>query len=364
MLDVGRSPGDEGEALGWRAELAQQVLLGLLTIFTLSSVAMAWLASGSGRGPMALLSLGVAGVLAISALTGRPTGHWRVWLIVAPTLVISLAGFAFVGVLSGPGVCLMVTLMLVGLLLGKRDAMPEGGQLSILTSNVELSRSGQQSQPSGCCVVLEVIDNGSGIPPELLPNIFDPFFTTKPVGKGTGLCLASVAGTIKAHGGFIEVNSHLGGGTAFRVYLPSAELDGAVEVLGPGGVVPGEGEILLVEDDAMVSATAVSTLQSFGYQVTRVADGRAALEQVEAHPNRFRLALLDLRMPGMSGEATFDKLRELEPTLPVLIWSGYAAEQDTESMLRRGAVGFVQKPYRVAELSRIVAASLRAPLGR
>ena len=109
----------------------------------------------------------------------------------------------------------------------------------------------------------------------------------------------------------------------------------------------------------MVSMTAIATLQSFGYQVTHAADGKAAIEQVAAHPGRFQLVLLDLRMPGLSGEQTFDKLRELERALPVLIWSGYGAEQDVSSMLKRGAVGFVQKPYRVAELSRTVAEKMR-----
>src|SRR5262249_15483802 len=156
-----------------------------------------------------------------------------------------------------------------------------------------------------------------GIPREQLPHIFDPFFTTKPIGKGTGLGLAAVAGTVKAHGGSIEVNSDLETGTAFRVYLPCADPEGASQAPPAASVVHGEGEILLIEDDAMVSMTAVATLQSFGYQVTNVSDGKGALEQVGAHPGRFQLALLDLRMPGLSGEATFEKLRELEPSLPV-----------------------------------------------
>jgi CheY-like chemotaxis protein len=209
--------------------------------------------------------------------------------------------------------------------------------------------------------VLEVVDTGRGIPREQLPHIFDPFFTTKPVGKGTGLGLAAVAGTIKAHGGSIEVNSDVDAGTAFRMYLPCTEPEGVVEPVGATAVVPGEGEILLIEDDAMVSMTAIATLQSFGYLVTHAQDGKTALEQVSAHPGRFQLALLDLRMPGLSGEATFQKLRDLEPSLPVLIWSGYGAEQDVSSMLKKGAVGFVQKPYRVADLSRTVAEKIRRP---
>jgi signal transduction histidine kinase/ActR/RegA family two-component response regulator len=247
----------------------------------------------------------------------------------------------------------------LNLLINARDAMPHGGSVTVATSAVELTRGGSKGMPVGTCVVLEVIDTGRGIPKEQMPHIFDPFFTTKPVGKGTGLGLAAVSGTVKAHGGTIEVNSDLEGGTAFRMYLPCVEPDGVRPEPGSDAVVHGHGEILLVEDDAMVSMTAVATLQSFGYNVTHAADGKTALEQVTAHPRRFQLVLLDLRMPGLSGEATFEKLRELEPSLPVLIWSGYGAEQDVSSMLKRGAVGFVQKPYRVAELSRTVAQKIR-----
>jgi len=249
----------------------------------------------------------------------------------------------------------------LNLLINARDAMPDGGKLTVATSSLELTRS--KGLPLGSCVVLEVIDTGRGIPKEQVPHIFEPFFTTKPVGKGTGLGLASVAGTVRAHGGTIEVNSDGAHGTAFRVYLPCSDPEGGVVAATSTQVVHGEGEILLVEDDAMVSMTALATLRSFGYQVTAARDGKAALEHVAAHPGRFQLVLLDLRMPGMSGEVTFDKLRELEPALPVLIWSGYAAEQDVGAMLRRGAVGFVQKPYRVAELSRIVADEIRRPRG-
>jgi CheY-like chemotaxis protein len=208
-------------------------------------------------------------------------------------------------------------------------------------------------------LVLEVIDTGRGIAQEQLPHIFDPFFTTKPVGKGTGLGLAAVAGTVKAHGGSIEVNSDLAQGTAFRIYLPLMEPEGQVSAPPATGVVAGEGEILLVEDDAMVSMTAIATLQSFGYQVTHAADGQSAIEQVREHVGRFQLVLLDLRMPGLSGEATFEQLREVDPSVPVVIWSGYGADQDVSSMLKKGAVGFVQKPYRVADLSRTVASSIR-----
>ena len=149
-----------------------------------------------------------------------------------------------------------------------------------------------------------------------------------------------------------------GAGSVFRITLPCASPDVEVGDARRDELVRGEGDVLLVEDDAMVSATAKATLRSLGYRVTHASDGQAALAAVRAEPARFRLVLLDLRMPGMSGEATFNALSELAPSLPVLLWSGYGAEQDVDAMLQRGAVGFVQKPYTVAELGRTIAKAL------
>jgi len=246
---------------------------------------------------------------------------------------------------------------LLNLLVNACDAMPNGGTLVIRT------RAASAPFPTGTeadtlrAVVLEIVDTGRGIETDVLPNIFDPFFTTKPVGRGTGLGLAAVAGTVKAHGGTIEVESELGKGTSFRVLLPRTEESPATRH--PIGTVQrGSGEILVVDDDAMVSLTAVAAIKSFGYGVTHAVEGKVALELVGKEPGRFQLVLLDLRMPGLSGEQTFDALRALDPHLRVLIWSGYGADQDVAAMLRRGAAGFVQKPYRVAELSRAIAEAI------
>lgn len=251
---------------------------------------------------------------------------------------------------------------LLNLFVNACDAMPGGGTLSVSTTLLEKGLAPPlNGKPTTSAVLLEVLDTGSGIPKELLSDIFNPFFTTKPVGRGTGLGLAAVAGTIRAHGGAIEVESDVGVGSAFRIYLPTTDDDAPTIPTTTSAIIRGAGEILLVEDDAMVSRTAIATLSSFGYQVTRVPDGASAVEMVRAEPKRFGLVLLDLRMPGMTGEATFDALRWLEPRLRVLIWSGYGAEQDVSAMLQRGAVGFVQKPYRVGELSHLIADALRRP---
>jgi signal transduction histidine kinase/ActR/RegA family two-component response regulator len=254
----------------------------------------------------------------------------------------------------------MLQSALLNLLVNASDAMPDGGTLTVATTSVILSAdaaAGKGLAP-GPSLLLEVLDTGRGIAPDLLGHIFDPFFTTKPIGRGTGLGLAAVAGTIKALGGRVEVESDVGVGSAFRIYLPSAEPRAAAALAAGETIVHGEGHILLVDDDAMVSLTATATLESLGYRVTRCEDGHRALELVRAQPRAFDLVLLDLRMPGLSGEATFTRLRELAPELRVLIWSGYVDEQDVGGMLARGAVGFLQKPYRVSELSRAIASAL------
>jgi signal transduction histidine kinase len=249
----------------------------------------------------------------------------------------------------------------LNLLVNARDAMPRGGTITVSTTSLEVPGEVEDSGPRGACIALDVHDTGEGISEDVLPRIFDPFFTTKSVGRGTGLGLAAVAGTVKTHGGRIEVESRPGRGSRFRVLLPSVEAQAEAAKRGGEEIVPGTGHILLVEDDGMVSATAVATLTSFGYRVTHAPDGRAALALVREAGASFDLVLLDLRMPGLSGEATFDELARVAPGLKVLVWSGYAAEQDVGGMLRRGAVGFVQKPYRVAELSRAIAGALGKP---
>jgi CheY-like chemotaxis protein len=245
---------------------------------------------------------------------------------------------------------------ILNLLVNACDAMPNGGTLTISTSSATMPAADAAVAPARA-VLLEVTDTGRGMDQEILPHIFDPFFTTKPVGRGTGLGLAAVAGTVKAHGGTIEVQSKTGKGTTFRVLLPWS--DESASLRPPSkDVERGSGEILLVDDDAMVSRTAVAAIKSFGYHVTHAPEGKLALELVGKEPERYRLVLLDLRMPGMSGEETFDALRALSPKLRVLIWSGYGADQDVAAMIRRGAAGFVQKPYRVADLSRAIAEAM------
>ncbi|HEY5962297.1 MAG TPA: response regulator, partial [Polyangiaceae bacterium] len=249
---------------------------------------------------------------------------------------------------------------LLNLCVNARDAMPDGGRLTVATSNVDVLPGKHERLSPGTYLLLEVLDTGHGMPPEVLGSIFDPFFTTKPVGEGTGLGLAAVSGTVKSMRGHIDVESELGYGSAFRIFLPCHSLAEKAITKESSQLERGSGRILLVDDDALVRRTAEAALRNLGYEVTLAADGLAAVETCRSDALRFDLVILDLRMPHMDGACTFDELRRLDATVPVLVWSGYGGEMDVHELLRKGAVGFIQKPYRVADLSRRVAEAMRA----
>jgi len=248
----------------------------------------------------------------------------------------------------------------LNVLLNARDAMPDGGRILVSTLDYHVRepsvRFGGHLKP-GSYILIEIEDTGTGIPKHVLPRIFDPFFTTKPVGKGTGLGLAAVVGTVKSLGGGVEVESEPERGSAFRLLLPCQS--GAVAAAASARLHPVRrtGSILVVDDEPAARTTAVATLGSLGYTVSEASDGEAALAMVRAS-SHFDLVLLDLKMPKLSGEATFSQLRTLAPGLRVLLWSGYGEEYDVGAMLARGALGYIQKPFRSSELSRAVKAAL------
>ncbi len=252
---------------------------------------------------------------------------------------------------------------IVNLLVNAGDAMPDGGNLTISTADHVVrdpSDAFGQTLAPGNYLLLEILDTGSGIDQATLPKIFEPFFTTKPLGKGTGLGLAAVAGTVRALAGAIDVESELDCGTAFRILLPQQEADLALREDGASQIVRGSGHILLVDDDMVVRNTAEATMRMFGYRVTAVEDGERAIELVRTSSDALDLVVLDLRMPKLSGAETFARMHKLAPRLPVLIWSGYGAEDEVRRLVSQGAAGFVQKPYAVGGLSRTLAALMMA----
>ncbi|MCK6491080.1 MAG: ATP-binding protein, partial [Planctomycetes bacterium] len=209
--------------------------------------------------------------------------------------------------------------VIVNLAVNARDAMPEGGELRFSTRNGHCA--GEDGQGHGQCLELTVSDTGTGIPAEVLPRIFEPFFTTKAVGRGSGLGLAAVQGTVARHGGRVTVDSQPGSGTRFTVHLPVVQ----APVVEPAAVPTGGGaggtrqqRVLVVDDEAVVRQTVAMALGHLGYQVVLAGDGCEALELFRREHAQIDLVLLDLVMPRMSGRDTFLALRAIAPQVKVL----------------------------------------------
>ena len=197
-----------------------------------------------------------------------------------------------------------------------------------------------------------------------LARIFEPFFTTKDVGQGTGLGLATVYAIIKHHQGIIRVDSQPGRGTTFHIFLPVSAKAVVPEPSREDGVLRGAGTILLVDDEDGVRMVAARMLEQLGYHVLLAPSGSQALEIYPQEQDRIDLVILDMLMPGMGGVETFQKLKEVDPKVRVLLSSGYSLDGEAQQVMAAGARGFIQKPYRLANLSHKVAEILIASLGR
>jgi two-component system, cell cycle sensor histidine kinase and response regulator CckA len=250
---------------------------------------------------------------------------------------------------------------LLNLAINARDAMAEGGTLSFATANLELGPSGalphQALLSPGAYLEIAVSDTGIGMAPEVLEHIYEPFFTTKEAGKGTGLGLAAVYGTVKEHNGTIDVCSEPGQGTVFRVCLPSG-LTLAAPVAPREETVQGRGGIMLVDDEAILRLSGHCLLEELGYQVYLAEDGEQALELYARERDHIGLVILDMVMPKLSGKETFLRLKELDPRVRVLFSSGFHREGTVHELLEIGAKGFIHKPYRLQLLSTSVAEAL------
>jgi two-component system, cell cycle sensor histidine kinase and response regulator CckA len=244
--------------------------------------------------------------------------------------------------------------VVLNLLMNAGQAMPGGGELRVATEEVTLSIRDAESHGvrPGSYVKLSVIDNGVGMSEAVRSRIFEPFFTTRLHGGGSGLGLASVYGIIKNHNGFIAVESTLGQGSEFYVYLPTTEREPVLPPV-PIQEVPREGAetLLLVDDEEQIIKSWGRTLRHLGYNVLIARNGIEALEILREHADEISLVILDLIMPGMGGKDTFDAMRKLSPGLKVLVWSGYGSDGVASDMMARGCSGFIQKPAGVAALS-------------
>jgi PAS domain S-box-containing protein len=239
--------------------------------------------------------------------------------------------------------------VLLNLCVNARDAMPEGGKLTIAAENINLdagsARLGAGAGP-GPYVLLSVSDTGVGIPREIINRIFDPFFTTKEHGKRSGLGLSSVLGIVRSHGGFIDVESEVSKGAQFAVYLPATP-EALPRPIEPSGPAPrGHGELILVVDDEdSILTTVKATLEGNDYRVVTAADGSAAVREFAARHDEIRLVVLDLMMPGMDGLATMTALRRLVPTVRIVAASGLRPVGQLAIAIGAGELNFLQKPY-------------------
>lgn len=240
--------------------------------------------------------------------------------------------------------------VILNLVVNARDAMPEGGRLSLETMNIELDADHARLHPpmtAGRYVLLEVSDTGIGMDAETQKRIFEPFFTTKPKGKGTGLGLASVYGIVKQSGGFIFVDSILGRGTTFRMYLPivaeTVEEQKPAKTSHPSLV--GTETVLLAEDEPAVRAVARTFLQGIGYTVLEASNGAEALELAKNYPSGVDLLLTDLVMPGISGSELAAQVAGLRPGIKVAFMSGYSDFKTLQGPPPGANQTFVQKPF-------------------
>jgi len=245
---------------------------------------------------------------------------------------------------------------ILNLCLNARDAMPDGGKISIATAEVDLTGEmlsvyQDLAVEPGRYVRIQVADNGIGIPQENLDKIFDPFFTTKEVGKGSGLGLAMVYGIVQNSRGYLLVESQVGKGTAFDLLFRTAsdkESRQSLGMLTPG--LAGEETVLLVDDEPMVRDLGNEILRSYGYRVVLACDGLEALEIYRNNGKEIDLVILDLLMPNLGGKETLVKLRELNPAAKVIICSGYGPRGNGLQQIITSKVNMVHKPFKPEEL--------------
>jgi PAS domain S-box-containing protein len=244
--------------------------------------------------------------------------------------------------------------VVMNLVVNARDAMPGGGTISIETANADVADNDDAIEP-GRYITLTVRDSGEGIDEETLGQIFEPFFTTKESGKGTGLGLATVYGIVKQSGGYVAVESEVGTGSAFTIYLHRA--DGAVQqpatpvapAPAPVPATPETTTVLVVEDEEVIRGLVDQVLRGEGYEVILAADGAEALER--AHETRVDVLLTDLTMPGIGGRELAERLREGRPELKVMFMSGFADSDTFAGGGMPASTAFLEKPFTFAHLA-------------
>lgn len=239
--------------------------------------------------------------------------------------------------------------IVINLCVNARDAMPDGGTICIQTQNIHLDDmycAMHNGARQGDYVQLSITDTGSGMDQSITDQIFEPFFTTKEVGRGTGLGLATVYGLVKQHNGLIEVYSELNKGTTFKIYLPIVEhASSAAHTDEKKKIQGGTETILLAEDDEIVRGVCLHMLLKAGYKVLPAADGEDALHVFKAHSDEIDLAMLDVVMPRMGGNAVYDQMMKIRPKLKVVFTSGYNADAIHSNFVLNDRITLITKPY-------------------
>jgi PAS domain S-box-containing protein len=243
--------------------------------------------------------------------------------------------------------------VLLNLFVNAWQAMPQGGTLELQTENVVLKPSFVKPYriDPGRYVRITVKDSGCGMNENVRRRVFDPFFTTKEMGRGTGLGLASAYGIVRNHGGIITVDSAKGRGTTFELYLPASDAPVEVKPKPTEPLFEGEGTLLLVDDEKMILEVGRQMIEKLGYKVLTAQTGQEALDVYAHFRDRVDLVILDMIMPDLSGGETYNRLKEIDPSVKVLLSSGYSIEGQANEILERGCNGFIQKPFNITELS-------------
>jgi two-component system cell cycle sensor histidine kinase/response regulator CckA len=253
--------------------------------------------------------------------------------------------------------------VIINLVVNARDAMPHGGTVMIRTRNYKQETRvmrGQDDMPPGDYVMIEVADSGTGIPPDILQRIFEPFFSTKEIGSGTGLGLSTVYGIVRQTGGFIGVDSTVGKGSTFMIYLPVFDnADGTVieskpediREEKPGPDLTGAGTLLLVEDEDAVRLFSCRALRNKGYNVLEARSGEEALEVLNKEGDKVDLIVSDVVMPQMDGPTLYKHVREKWPNIKVIFVSGYTEDRLREQFTSGEVIYFLPKPFTLKQLA-------------
>ena len=243
--------------------------------------------------------------------------------------------------------------VVMNLCVNARDAMPNGGKLSIRAQNFTVDENYSQMHLDaqvGSYMMISVADTGIGISPEILDRVFEPFFTTKELGKGTGLGLSTVLGIVKSHGGFVNVQSDINKGSNFQIYLPAQEINEIQEET-EEDLPLGEGELILVIDDEdSIRDITKKSLESYNYKAITASDGIEAIALYAEHRNEISIVLTDIVMPIMDGLTTIRTLQKINPQVKIIAVSGLFSNEKVNAITEVGIKAFLSKPYTAQQL--------------